>query len=284
VNALRHVGVDCSLLTLPEVRRLLPLLAERSAAGRQVFGGFIQRRGGVMRHDAVAWAYGRAAHALGVDIIQQCEVTGFRIARGAVTGVETTRGPILAPRVGIAVAGSSSLLASELGLTLPITSMALQAMVSEPVKPVLDVVLDGALYVSQTDRGELVFGGGTDVYPSYAQRSGIQRVEDNVSALIDLFPAFGTLRFLRHWAGVVDLTPDASPIIDAAPVAGVSLSCGWGTYGFKAIPAGGVALAHLMATGQAHPLAQPFALDRFRTGALIDESGSAGMDDREALL
>jgi len=284
VNALRHAGVDASLLTLPEVKQLLPLLAERSSAGRQVFGGFIQRRGGVLRHDAVAWGYARAAHALGVDIVQQCEVTGFRLAGGAIAGVETTRGPIEARRVGIAVAGSSSLLATQLGMELPITSMALQAMVSEPVKPVLDVVLDGALYVSQSDRGELVFGGATDVYPSYAQRSGIQRLEDNTSALIDLFPAFAGLRFLRQWAGVVDLTPDASPIIDAAPVAGIYLSCGWGTYGFKAIPAGGVAFAHLLATGHPHPLARPFSLDRFRTGTLIDESGSAGMDDREMLL
>jgi sarcosine oxidase subunit beta len=284
VNALRHTGVESSLLTLSEVKRLLPLLAERSPAGRQVFGGFIQRRGGVLRHDAVAWGYARAANALGVDIVQNCEVTGFRGAGGTVAGVETTHGPIRARRVGIAVAGSSSLLASQLGVALPITSMTLQAMVSEPVKPVLDVVLDGALYVSQSDRGELVFGGGTDVYPSYAQRSGLQRVEDNAAALIDLFPAFGALRFLRQWAGVVDLTPDASPIIDAAPLGGVYLSCGWGTYGFKAIPAGGVALAHLIATGESHPLARPFALDRFRTGALVDESGSAGMDDREALL
>jgi sarcosine oxidase subunit beta len=152
------------------------------------------------------------------------------------------------------------------------------------VKPVLDVVLDGAFYVSQSDRGELVMGGGTDVYTSYAQRSGIQRVEDNMAVLIDLFPAFGRLRFMRQWAGLVDLTPDASPIIDSSPVGGAAFSCGWGTYGFKAIPAGGVAFAHLIATGTSHPLALPFSLDRFATGALIDEGGSSGMDDRELLL
>jgi sarcosine oxidase, subunit beta len=284
VNALRHAGVESELLDLSEIRRLLPLLRERSAAGRQVFGGFIQRRGGVVRHDAVAWGYARAAHALGVDIIQDCEVTGFRTANGAVTGVETRSGLIATPRVGLAVAGSSSVLAATLGIDLPITSMALQAMVSEPVKPVLDVVLDGAIYVSQSDRGELVVGGGTDAYTSYAQRSGVQRLEDNMAALVDLFPAFGRLRFMRQWAGVVDLTPDASPIIDTCPVSGVCLSCGWGTYGFKAIPAGGVTFAHLLATDTAHPLARPFSLDRFLTGWLIDEAGSSGMDDREALL
>jgi sarcosine oxidase, subunit beta len=284
VNALRHAGVASDLLTPPEIRRQLPLLRERSAAGRQVFGGFIQRRGGVVRHDAVAWGYARAADALGADIIQDCEVTGFRTSNGAVTGVETRRGLIATTRVGLAVAGSSSILAEKLGVGLPITSMALQAMVSEPVKPVLDVVLDGAIYVSQSDRGELVLGGGTDVYPSYAQRSGIQRVEDNMAALLDLFPAFGRLRFMRQWAGLVDLTPDASPVIDASPVGGAYLSCGWGTYGFKAIPAGGVTFAHLIATGSSHPLARPFSLERFRTGALIDEGGSSGMDDREPLL
>ncbi len=284
VNALRHAGVDSELLDPAQIRRLLPLLREQSDAGRRLFGGFIQRRGGVVRHDAVAWGYARAANALGVDIIQDCEVTGFRTSHGAVTGVETRHGLIATSRVGVAVAGSSSLLAAKLGIALPITSMALQAMVSEPVKPVLDVVLDGAIYVSQSDRGELVIGGGTDVHPSYAQRSGIQRVEDNMAALVDLFPAFGRLRFMRQWAGLVDLTPDASPIIDAMPVGGVYFSCGWGTYGFKAIPAGGVAFAQLLATGNPHDLARVFSLDRFRTGALIDEGGSSGMDDREPLL
>jgi sarcosine oxidase, subunit beta len=284
VNALRHAGVASELLTMREIMQLLPLLRERSAAGRRVFGGFIQRRGGVVRHDAVAWGYARAADALGVDIIQDCEVTGFRTSNGAVTGVETRLGAIATTRVGLAVAGNTSVLAEKLGVSLPITSMALQAMVSEPVKPVLDVVLDGAFYVSQSDRGELVMGGGTDVHTSYAQRSGIQRVEDNMAVLIDLFPAFGRLRFMRQWAGVVDLTPDASPIIDSSPVGGAALSCGWGTYGFKAIPAGGVTFAQLLATGAPHPLARPFSLDRFRTGALIDEGGSSGMDDREPLL
>lgn len=284
VNALRHAGVESQMLEWPQIGRLLPLLCERSPAGRRIFGGFIQRRGGVIRHDAVAWGYARAASALGVDIIQDCEVTGFRVLNGAVCGVETRHGGIAAKQIGLAVAGSSSLLGSKLGIDLPITSMALQAMVSEPVKPVLDVVLDGAFYVSQSDRGELVMGGATDVYASYAQRSGIQRVEDNMAALLDLFPAFSRLRFMRQWAGTVDMTPDASPIIDSSPVSGAALSCGWGTYGFKAIPAGGVAFAHLLATGETHPLARAFSLGRFRSGALIDEGSSSGMDDREPLL
>jgi sarcosine oxidase subunit beta len=199
-------------------------------------------------------------------------------------GVETQHGTIGCSRAGLAVAGSSSLLAARLGFKLPLVSVVLQAMVSEPVKPVLDVVLDGPLYVSQSDRGELVMGGATDPFPSYAQRSGIQRVEDNFTALIDLFPSFSRLRFLRQWAGVADITPDSNPIIAPSPVVGLGLSCGWGTWGFKAIPAGGAAFAHLLATGTSHPLAEPFSLDRFRTGALIDEGASAGMDTREALL
>lgn len=284
VNALRHAGVAAELLTVAQVRRLMPLLRERSAAGRRVFGGFIQRRGGIARHDAVAWGYARAAANLGVHILQGCEVTGFHMSRGAIAGVETSRGAIATSCIGMALAGSTSVLSAKLGFELPLASMTLQAMVSEPVKPVLDVVLDGPLYVSQSDRGELVMGGATDVFPSYAQRSGIRRVEDNLAALIDLFPAFSRLRFMRQWAGVVDLTPDTSPIIGPSPVTGVSLSCGWGTYGFKAIPAGGLVFAHLLATHASHPLAEPFSLQRFRSGALIDEGGSSGMDAREALL
>ena len=284
VNALRHAGVDSELLDVAEIQRLLPGLRLRSPAGRQVFGGFIQRRGGVARHDAVAWGYARAADQAGVDILQNCEVTGFEMQNGQVRALQTSQGRIGAQRVGLCVAGHSSLLANKLGFRLPITSMALQAMVSEPVKPVLDVVLDGPFYVSQSDRGELVMGGGTDVYNSYAQRSGFQRVEDNMAALVDLFPSFGRLRFLRQWAGILDLTPDSSPIIGPSPVGNVFLDCGWGSYGFKAIPAGGLCLAQLLATGKTHPLAEPFALERFTTGALIEEGGSSGMDDKEPLL
>ena len=284
VEALRHAGVASEMLSVQQVQQLMPLLRLRSPAGRQVYGGFIQRRGGTARHDAVAWGYARAANALGVDIIQNCEVTGFEMQGGGVSAVQTSRGRIGARQVALCVAGHSSVLASKIGIKLPITSMALQAMVSEPVKPVLDVVLDGGFYLSQSDRGELVMGGGTDVYNSYAQRGGLARAEDNMAALVELFPAFSRLRFMRQWAGIVDTTPDSSPIIGGSTVPNVLLNCGWGTYGFKAIPAGGVCLAHHLATGDAHELAVPFALERFRTGALIDEGGSSGMDDKEPLL
>jgi len=284
VNALRHAGVDSEMLSPHEIQHLMPLLQLRSPGGRQVFGGFIQRRGGTARHDAVAWGYARAADALGVHVIQNCEVTGFEVERGGVRAVQTTRGRIALQRLGLCVAGCSSVLASRLGFELPITSMTLQAMVSEPVKPVLNVVLDGAFYVSQSDHGELVMGGGTDVYNSYAQRGLFQRVEDNMAALLDLFPAFSRLRFMRQWAGTVDLTPDSSPIIGPAPLANVYLNCGWGSYGFKAIPAAGYCFAQTLASGTPHPLVEPFSLERFRNGALIDEAGSSGMDDKEVLL
>jgi sarcosine oxidase, subunit beta len=285
VQALRHGGIDAELLDVAAIRRLMPLLQVRSPAGRQIFGGFIQRRGGTVRHDAVAWGYARAANALGVDIIQDCEVTGFERDGDAVTALQTSKGTIKAGKVALCVAGRTSLLASKLGVRLPITSMALQAMVSEPVKPTLDVVLDGGFYVSQSDRGELVMGGGTDVYNSYAQRGPLHRAEENMAALVDLFPAFSRLRFMRQWAGIVDLTPDSSPILGRIPgLANLFVSCGWGTYGFKAIPAGGDTLAHTIARGEVHPLIAPFALERFATGALVDEGGSSGMDDKEPLL
>lgn len=284
VNALRHAGVDAEMLGVEEIRRALPLLRLRSPAGSQVFGGFIQRRGGTARHDAVAWGYARAADALGVHLIQGCEVREFEIRQGEVRAVETSRGRIALDRLGLCVAGDSSVLAARLGCQLPITSMALQAMVSEPVKPLLDVVVDGPFYVSQSDHGELVMGGGTDVCNSYAQRSGLRRVEENMAALLDLFPSFARLRFMRQWAGTLDLTPDSSPILSPVHLHNVFLNCGWGSYGFKAIPAAGQCFAHMLATATPHPLARAFGLDRFRTGALIDEGASSGMDDKEVLL
>lgn len=284
VCALNAQGIDSEMLTVADVQQLMPTLRVTSPSGQKVFGGFIQRRGGTARHDAVAWGYARAADALGVDIIQNCEVADFLTEGGAVKGVETSQGRIMSDRVGLAVAGSSSLLATKLDFRLPITSMALQAMVSEPIKPALNVVLDGGFYVSQSDRGELVMGGNTDVYASYAQRGNFPKAEENMAALVDLFPHFSRLRFMRQWAGIIDATPDSSPIIGRAPIDGVFLNCGWGTYGFKAIPAGGDCFAHLLATGNSHELATAFSLNRFETGALIDEGGSAGLDDKEALL
>ncbi|MFZ1101017.1 MAG: sarcosine oxidase subunit beta family protein [Steroidobacteraceae bacterium] len=279
-NALNLNGVDGELLTEAQVREWLPLLNESSTARYPVRGGLLQRRAGIARHDAVAWGYARAADALGVDIIQNCEVTGFLRDRDRILGVETTQGIIRAPKIGLAVAGHSSVLASKAGFRLPVTSYALQAFVTEPLKPVLKcVVLSMAtgVYVSQSDKGELVVGGALDLYPSYAQRGNLPTLQGVVAGLVELFPCFSRLRLLRQWAGVVDVVHDSSPIIDAAPVKGVYLNCGWGTGGFKAIPGGGFVFAHLLATGCPHSLATGFTLKRFARGALIDEAAAAGI-------
>jgi sarcosine oxidase subunit beta len=279
-NAILLNGIDCELLDADGVKRRLPILDTSPAARFPVLGGYRQARAGVARHDAVAWGYARAADALGVDIVQGCEVLGFVKQGDRVVGVETSRGRILADRVGIAVAGHSSVLAAKAGFRLPVTSYALQAFVSEPVKPVLDeVVLSPAtgVYVSQSDKGELVIGGGLDLYPSYAQRGNLPVAEDVVSGLLGMFPCFANLRLMRSWGGIVDVVPDSSPILGPTPVDGLYVNCGWGTGGFKAIPAGGMLLAHAMATGRQHPIAEPFGLNRFRTGALVDEAAAAGI-------
>ena len=280
VNALRLNGVDAELLSTQQVRERLPLLNDAPGARYPVWGALLQRRGGIARHDAVAWGYARAADALGVDIIQDCEVTGFIRDAGRVVGVETTQGSIRAPKVALAVAGHSSVLAAKAGFRLPITSYALQAFVTEPLKPVLDCVafsMATGAYVSQSDKGELVVGGGLDLYSSYAQRGNLPTLQGVVAGLLEMFPCFSRLRMLRQWAGIVDVVHDSSPIIDKAPVKGVYLNCGWGTGGFKAIPAGGFVFAHLLATDRAHPLAEGFTLRRFETGALIDEAAAAGI-------
>jgi sarcosine oxidase subunit beta len=280
VNAMRLNGVDSEMLGEAEIRVMLPLLNRGSGARFPVLGGFVQRRGGIARHDAVVWGYARAADARGVDIVQNCAVTGFVFERGRIAGVETERGPIRAKKVGLAVAGHSSVLAAMAGFRLPITSYALQAMVSEPLKPTLDhVVLSPVtgVYASQSDKGELVLGGGLDLYASYAQRGNLPTVEAVLAGFLELFPAYGRVGWLRQWAGTVDVVRDSSPIIGPAPVEGLYLNCGWGTGGFKAIPAGGVVFAHLIATGHQHPLAAPFGLERFASGALIDEAGAAGI-------
>jgi sarcosine oxidase, subunit beta len=280
VNALRVNGVDGELLSAQQVRERLPLLNDSTGARYPVWGGLLQPRGGIARHDAVAWGYARAADALGVDIIQDCEVTGFIRDSGRITGVETTQGSIRAPRVALAVAGHSSVLAAKAGFRLPITSYALQAFVTEPLKPVLDCValsMATGTYVSQSDKGELVVGGGLDLYPSYAQRGNLPTLQAVVVGLLEMFPCFSRLRMLRQWAGIVDVVHDSSPIIDKAPVSGVYLNCGWGTGGFKAIPAGGFVFAHLLATDRPHPLAEAFRLRRFETGALIDEAAASAI-------
>ena len=277
-NAIQVNAIDSELMTPAAISRLVPLLEMH---GRYpIYGGFIQRRGGISRHDAVAWAHARAASALGVDIIQQCEVTDLRIAGGRIQGVATSNGPIAADRVLLAVAGHSSVLARMAGLRLPINSMALQAMVSEPVKPCLDTVVLSPvvhMYVSQSDRGEIVLGGGADAYTSYAQRGGLPAMQNTVSALTELFPAFSRLRLMRQWAGIVDITPDTTPIMGKTPIAGLFISGGWGTGGYKAIPAGGDTMAYTIARNEPHPLIKGFGLDRFESGALIDEGAASGV-------
>jgi len=279
-NALQLNGIDSEMLTPAEIKKLAPLIDISPTARFPLHGGFIQRRAGVARHDAVAWGYARAADAYGIDIIQECEVKAVRRDRGRVVGLETTKGYIGAKKVGIAVAGHTSVLTEMAGFRVPLDSCALQAFVSEPIKPVLDVLLMAGLvhvYLSQSDKGELVIGGGSDAYNSYAQRGSFSTIEHTVEALLSLFPAFSRLRLMRQWAGITDISPDRSPIIDKTPVENFFVNAGWGTGGFKAIPAGGWTFAHLIASDRPHPLIEPFGLDRFRTGALIDEGAAAGV-------
>jgi sarcosine oxidase subunit beta len=281
VNAMHMNGIDAQLLSREEVGALAPALDLSLKARYPVLGGFMQPRAGVARHDAVAWGYARAASARGVDILQNTEVTGFlKGARGEVTGVETRSGPIRAGRIGIAAAGHSSVLARLAGFRLPVTSYALQAMVTEPVKPRLDTVVispgTGA-YVSQSDKGEMVIGASLDLFNSYAQRGSFAVLQGVVAAALAMFPSFSRLRLMRQWAGIVDVVHDSSPIIGPTPVPGLYINCGWGTGGFKAIPAGGWTLAHVLATGRNHELAEPFQLGRFISGALIDEAAASGI-------
>jgi sarcosine oxidase subunit beta len=277
-NAIRINGVDAEDLTPPEIKKIVPLIDLDCRF--PVYGGFIQRRGGISRHDAVAWSYARAASALGVDIIQQCEVKSFDIQSGRVRGVNTSRGTIGADKISIAVAGHTSELAKMAGFRVPVTSMQLQAMVSEPIKPCLDTVLTSSvihMYVSQSDRGELVFGGGADAYNSYAQRGGIPLLQEVVASLQELIPAFSRLRLMRQWAGTTDITPDTTPLMGRTPVQNLYISGGWGTGGYKAIPAGGDTMAYTIANDRPHPLIAEFGLERFKTGALIDEGAASGV-------
>lgn len=277
-NAILANGVDAEMLTADDLHRLVPALNRR--ARFPVVGSAVQWRGGISRHDAVVWAFARAAAQLGVDIVQGCEVLGFETDGDAVVGVQTNRGRIAAPRICLSVAGHSTQLARKAGVDLPLVSMALQAMVSEPVKPMLDQVIFSTkihVYVSQSDRGEMVIGGGADVYNSYAQRGGLPVLEANMQATVELFPSFSRLRLMRQWAGIVDISPDTSPVMGPTPVPGLYVNCGWGTGGYKAIPAGGETMAHTLATGVPHPLIASFGLDRFTRGALIDEGAASGV-------
>ena len=276
-NAMRLNGIDAQFLTRDAIAARIPNLDCSPSARFPILGGLLQPRGGTVRHDAVAWGYARAADACGVDIIQQCEVTGIAIDRGAVVGVDTTQGRIATSRVGLAVAGHSGRLAAMAGLRLPIESHVLQAMVSEPVKPVLDtVVTSGAVhfYISQSDKGELVMGGDLDFYNSYAQRGNLPIIEHVVSACVTLFPTFGRLKLMRTWGGIMDMTMDGSPIIGMLPVKGMTMTGGWCYGGFKATPASGWLHAYTMARGEPHPLNAAFTLQRFALGRTIDEKGA----------
>ena len=280
VNAIRLNGIDSEILSPEEIKEMVPILNTSPNARYPVLGGSLQRRGGVARHDAVAWGLARAADARGVDIIQNCEVTGILREGGKVTGVETSRGTIMAEKIGIVVAGHSSVLADMAGFRMPVESHPLQALVSEPIKPILDsVIMSGTVhvYVSQSDRGELVMGAGIDSHNGYSQRGSLPVVEHMVAAAMELFPIFSRLRMMRQWGGIVDTCPDASPIIGTTPVDNLFINCGWGTGGFKATPGSGWVFAHTIARGEPHPLNAPFSLERFTAGKIIDEHGAAGV-------
>lgn len=280
-NSIQMQGVDAQMISLDGIREFMPLLDTSKEARFPIMGGFIQNRGGVARHDAVAWGYARAADNLGVDIIQNCEVTAIHRSGNRVTGVETPFGFIKADKVAMAVAGSSSVLAKMVDIKLPIASIALQAMVSEPIKPVLTGIVVSPVvhaYVSQSDRGEILIGGRADAYPSYGQRGTLPALEETVSATLNLFPTFSRLKLMRQWAGIVDISPDSSPILGKTPVTGFYISTGWGTGGFKAIPAGGDTLAYTIAHDRPHDLIKPFGLDRFVSGRFVNEAAAAGVD------
>lgn len=280
VNAMQINGTDAELFDAEDVRKRAPILNFSREARFPIHGAIWQGRAGTGRHDAVAWGYARAADSLGVDITQNCEVTDVITEGGRAVGVNTNLGEVRAGRIGAAVAGHSSVLAGIAGFDLPIHSYALQAFVSEPLKPVMDTVAFSpayGTYFSQSDKGGLVFGGALDRVPSYGQRGNMPVQESVVSGLAEMAPVLAKVKLLRHWAGIVDVTPDSSPIIGPSDIDGLYLNCGWGTGGFKAIPAGGTLFAHLLATGSHHEISRPFDLDRFRSGRLIDEGAASGI-------
>jgi sarcosine oxidase subunit beta len=277
-NAIHLNGIDSEFLSPSEVKKMVPII--NLDCRYPILGALLQRRGGVARHDAVAWGYARAADAAGVDIIQNCEVTGFTIEHGRVKGVETTRGSIQAGKVGVVAAGHCGVLAAMAGFRLPIETSPLQAFVSEPLKPVIDcVIMSNTIhaYISQSDKGELVIGGSSDPYNSYVQRGSFDQIEHVAGPIVELFPLLSRVRLMRHWAGIVDVTRDRSPILSKTPVENLFFNCGWGTGGFKATPGSGHVFAHSIANGDMHPIAAPFSIDRHYTGALIDEAAAAAV-------
>jgi sarcosine oxidase subunit beta len=281
IHANNANGVDNEWLTPQQAQEFCPPLVVDSRLRYPVLGAALQRRGGTARHDAVAWGYARAADALGVDIIENCEVKGIRVdGKGAVSAVETTRGVINTSKVGVSAAGHTSVVMGMVGLKLPIESFPLQALVSEPVKPIFPcVVMSNTIhaYISQSDKGELVIGASTDAYTSYTQRGALHVNQHTLAAICELFPIFRRLRMLRNWGGIVDVTPDRSPIIAKTPVPGLYVNCGWGTGGFKATPGAGHLFAWTIAKDQPHPINAPFTIERFRDGFLIDEAAAAAV-------
>ncbi len=272
-------GVTTEFITPERVKELCPIMEIRGPR-YPVLGALWQARGGTARHDAVAWGYARACSAMGMDIIQKCEVTGIRTEDGQVKGVSTSRGEIDCDKLAIVVAGHSGHVAEMAGFRLPIESLALQALVSEPIKPCMDVVVMANTvhgYMSQSDKGEMVIGGGTDGFNNYTQRGSFHHIEETVRALVETFPIISRLKMLRQWGGIVDMTGDRSPILSKTPVHNIFINCGWGTGGFKAIPGSGWAMAELVAKGEPGPLAAEFGLNRFREGRFIDESVAAGV-------
>jgi sarcosine oxidase subunit beta len=280
VSAIRVNGIDSEVLTPNQIKSLVPIVNISKKSRYPILGGSIQRRGGVARHDAVAWGFARAADKLGVDIIENCEVLSFSMSNGSVNSIDTTRGSINAKKFGLVVSGHASVLAEKAGFRLPIDSQPLQALVSEPLKPFFDVVLMSGtvhVYLSQSDRGELVLGAGTDQYNSYSQRGSLSVIEQMMGASVELFPVLSRLKVMRMWGGIVDICPDASPIIGRSPIDNVYINCGWGTGGFKATPGSGYVFAHTIASDEPHSLAAPFSINRFSKGCLIDEHGAAAV-------
>jgi sarcosine oxidase subunit beta len=268
-------GVHAKLLSRDEIKALHPFL-DFDTARFPILGGLLQPRGGTVRHDAVAWGYARAADTLGVDILEHTELTGLRIEGGQVIGAETSRGFIRAKKIGLSVAGNSSRVAAMAGMRLPIESHVLTAFVTEGIKPLINSVITfgaGHFYISQSDKGGLVFGSSVDGYNSYAQRGNLPMIEETCQEAMALMPSIGRLRMLRSWGGIMDMTMDGSPIIDRTPIDGLYLNAGWCIGGFKATPASGLCFAHLIARDEPHKVATAYRLDRFATGALLDESG-----------
>jgi sarcosine oxidase subunit beta len=281
IHANRLNGIDNEWLTAQQAKDFCPPLNISPTSRYPVIGAALQRRGGTARHDAVAWGYARAAAARGVHILQNTEVTGIRRGpNGAVQGVETSRGFIGAKKVGVVAAGNTTVVMDMAGVRMPLESYPLQALVSEPIKPIVPcVVMSNTVhaYISQSDKGELVIGAGTDQYTSYSQTGGLHILEHTLDAICEMFPIFARMKMLRSWGGIVDVTPDRSPILAKTPVSGLYVNCGWGTGGFKATPGSGHVFAHTIARDEPHPIAAPFTLERFRSGRLIDEAAAAAV-------